>query len=233
MESHQTNSHWKVLNLLFGLGTSVWIILLIFFKQTAFDLVDEDGVVEWLQVILFFVSAVLLLRLSCFHYKLELEICVGYFFLGLGLLFICGEELSWGERLLSTNYLESLRQYNAQNETNLHNLFPFQRYRHWLLIIFGFAGLLYAQFVIKTELHKTVRVFQPTKRLSFLLILILLSGIAPEIGYFIRSISSFPDQAYQTHLKFARSTEIGEFFISITTLIYAISKFKRFKSSRQ
>lgn len=50
-----------------------------------------------------------------------------YFILLSFLFFICfGEEISWGQRIFGWETPQALREINAQNETNLHNLWLFQ-----------------------------------------------------------------------------------------------------------
>lgn len=233
LTTFQENTRWQILNIFLGIATILWISLLIGSEKHAFDLVDEDGVIEWLQVAFFLISAIILFWVGFIQVSRQWMIGVGFCMLGLGLLFLCGEELSWGERLFQSNYFEAIRQYNAQNETNFHNLYPIQRYRHWLIFFFGIVGLLYGLTGKSPAfLGNTVQIFQPSKHLSFLFAVIMLFGIAPEIGFLIRKLSSLPAESYQIHLKFARSTEIGELYISIATLIYAICKFQTHRVSR-
>ena len=57
---------------------------------------------------------------------------VAYGLLALLLFVACGEELSWGQHLLGFEPPESIKELNAQQEFNLHNL--------WLLDSFGPEG---------------------------------------------------------------------------------------------
>ncbi|MBK5932214.1 hypothetical protein [Halochromatium salexigens] len=83
----------------------------------------EDGVLEWLIVIIFAFLAGL-----CFWRALQLRRMRSGAFVGvsvlLGLAFIfgIGEELSWGQRIFGIETPGPLKRYNKQQELNIHNL---------------------------------------------------------------------------------------------------------------
>lgn len=89
----------------------------------------EDHIVEWLQFCLFGASGVVALILSSRLRKVSKPFFLLFLILSVGLLFIAGEEISWGERLFN---LQSpgifdgqtqipFLQNNVQSEMNLHN----------------------------------------------------------------------------------------------------------------
>ena len=84
-------------------------------KGTITQFGDEDGIVEYLTAVLFFISSLIMLYLSRKQSKI--------FFLLFLLLFIgAGEEISWGQRLFHIDTPNSIRKINVQGELNLHNI---------------------------------------------------------------------------------------------------------------
>ena len=88
---------------------------------------EEDKIFETLSAIFFFLTA--LLYLSAFFrsgkYHSETHTWLkrrSYLVLALFFLIFAGEEISWGQRILSTGDSDLIKSINVQNETNLHNL---------------------------------------------------------------------------------------------------------------
>jgi len=108
------------LMVLFGLG-----MLLAIINQPYFDQVYtvEDGVLEWLTVMMFGQTATVcwmrawrLRGVKPAHFILVLCVTGFVFIFGLG------EELSWGQRLFDWESSSFFVENNAQGESNLHNL---------------------------------------------------------------------------------------------------------------
>jgi len=93
--------------------------------STADALVSEDGLFEFLGAgclllgAAFALMALLRLRSNPDVGRLKR---LSYLGLALFLFLAAGEELSWGQRLLGFETPEAVRNINAQEETNLHNL---------------------------------------------------------------------------------------------------------------
>jgi hypothetical protein len=100
-------------------------IYLSIFNLEYFDTVYtvEDGVLEWLTVIALSATMVICLKRLL---ATGLQRGIPYIFttsvLTLLFLFATGEELSWGQRLFSIDSNAFFQKYNAQNETNFHNM---------------------------------------------------------------------------------------------------------------
>ena len=83
----------------------------------------EDGLLEWLIVVIFAFMAAL-----CFRRAVQLRrirpvsFVIVAVLLGLGFTFGVGEELSWGQRIFGIETPELLMEHNKQQELNLHNL---------------------------------------------------------------------------------------------------------------
>lgn len=86
-------------------------------------LANEDGVVEWAQ---FGVLLVLIVAYAMLARRLwradRRDLAVFYALCSLAAVFIAGEEISWGQRILGFSTPAELEAINAQGETNLHNI---------------------------------------------------------------------------------------------------------------
>lgn len=89
--------------------------------QTSFlnKLCKEDGLVEWLTALLYFLAAgFFALGLKNQNFR---NLWYGFFS---GLFFvIAGEEISWGQRLFGIDTPTELNNLNVQNELNFHNIY--------------------------------------------------------------------------------------------------------------
>lgn len=100
--------------------------------STVDELVAEDGVVEWVGALALLAGAAM--YAAAFLRELRLGAASGRSRLGTwlvlalaaALLFLGLEEISWGQRLFGWGTPEALSEVNAQDETTLHNLQPFQ-----------------------------------------------------------------------------------------------------------
>ena len=88
----------------------------------------EDGVVEYIGAALFLIASVLyfvLYKNSRADLKsawIPLKGNIFYFLLGVAFLFVCMEEISWGQRIIGFETPDGMREANSQNEFNLHNM---------------------------------------------------------------------------------------------------------------
>lgn len=124
----------------------LWILLIlpivyILIYNSKLDLIgpylEEDGFIESIGALAFFVASVLFLYLF-FTMKEGYQFNFfgkstnkNIYFLLLGILFFLafGEEISWGQRIFGWSTPESFGDINAQKETNIHNLWVFQGYK--------------------------------------------------------------------------------------------------------
>ena len=85
--------------------------------------VNEDGLIEWLTVLGLIVGATV-----CFKRFWENRSTSNLLFkgatlgLGIALLFLAGEEISWGQRIFDLQSGEYFQKNNLQGELNIHNL---------------------------------------------------------------------------------------------------------------
>jgi hypothetical protein len=102
----------------------------------------EDGIAENIQVLMFVIAFVYCLRVV--HKKAnqrEYLFAALYGILCVGLFFVIGEELSWGQRLIGWDTPENMRMANKQDETNIHNLHGVGDTIKWLHLVFAAYGV--------------------------------------------------------------------------------------------
>lgn len=97
---------------------------LFFVDREIFGLIlDEDRLVEWGQVILFAGAGVMGAIIAADRFRRgSVGQGVLWVFIVLALVFICGEEIAWGQRLFGLETPELLEEINKQNEITLHNI---------------------------------------------------------------------------------------------------------------
>ena len=112
----------SILQILIGLISA--ISFLSFFNQKWFEiLIKEDGILENLTAAVLLVSSVsLIIRFVKIGSDQHFFWKVFNTFMILGLFFVFGEEISWGQRIFEIEPSDFFSRNNTQNETNLHNL---------------------------------------------------------------------------------------------------------------
>jgi hypothetical protein len=111
-------------------GAIVVMLLYIQFGDTLFtpeqlgQINREDGLLETASAAMLLVAAVLSALIA---YRIGRGHPRFWAHLGLGFLFflMCGEEISWGQRIIGLETPEALQGINVQNEINLHNNFGY------------------------------------------------------------------------------------------------------------
>jgi len=104
--------------LLVGMGLS-------YYDETIFrgSYVMEDGFIEWLTVLgLGLCASACVYRIVTLWGQRKVLFMGVLAFMTVVFIFGAGEEISWGQRLLSVESSEFFEQHNAQGEMNLHNL---------------------------------------------------------------------------------------------------------------
>ena len=103
----------------------------------------EDSLAEWFQFFAYLgagLSALLCFLLS-FNRCRRIQ-AMWWLLMTVFCLYVAGEEISWGERLMGFGF-DLLREFNAQGESNLHNLEGVQNYLHASFMAAGvFLGWL-------------------------------------------------------------------------------------------
>lgn len=106
----------------------------------------EDSVLEWPQFLAFATAAVFAALAAARLYPgRRLLLAVFFALMGVSCLFIAGEEISWGQRILGFETSETWREINKQDETTLHNV-------EGVLVIFNGAMLLISTIAVVASL---------------------------------------------------------------------------------
>lgn len=152
---------------LFVVGMSlVW-----FWPQDVFlKLVEEDSLIENLQVFVLAIGSISAFLLSKkLWLNRQVLLAILFLLVSLGLFFIAGDEISWGQRLLGFATPAEIAKDNLQHEVTLHNLDGIHQligYGYILVGLYGsFAWVLADLFFRKQE--KWLKYFVPGQYLFF------------------------------------------------------------------
>ncbi len=103
----------------------------------------EDGFAETMQVVFYALALMFcLFVVNALWRSGRRGVAMLYVVVAAGLVFMLGEELSWGQRIWGWETPESMRQINKQEETNLHNIYGVGSTFKWLQLLVGAYGTL-------------------------------------------------------------------------------------------
>lgn len=112
--------------------------------RPTFDLLTgEDQLGEWLQVAAWLGAIIFTTLLLSRLVRARESVYVALYgcFLA-GMIFIVGEEISWGQRIFGFSTPDSLIEINRQRESNLHNIYGVQTMFSWAMFIVGAYGTI-------------------------------------------------------------------------------------------
>ena len=166
---------------------------------------EHEGFLETYSSILFLFSALLMGVSALYSNRLRNDqaharICRVLAFLGLILLVLYGEEISWGQRFFGWDSVGVFERYNYQKETNLHNfLNPVFNYVYPVIGL-SFCLLIYALW------------FFPSKNRSLLILLAV-----PHSNQFFVVF-------FMTYFSF-RDGEVFEEFLALFPFLFSLRVF--------
>ena len=144
-----------------ALISTLFIIVCIIIYFAIFDvhgytiLIKEDGIIEYVSAIFWFIAAITVCysttKLSRIHIsrsQLLWNVLLMAFFIA-----CCGEELSWGQRIFHLETPQLLKSVNVQKEITLHNIFCTSFFENIFFLISVIFFL-----VIPYEIKKNTRV---------------------------------------------------------------------------
>ncbi len=126
-------------------------------KDTYKWVTGEDGLVEWGQVLLYLFALAGCLAVMTRSHDAGRHVQFLYVCVCLGLVFLLGEELSWGQRLFGWSTPESLAEANKQGETNLHNIHGIGNGFKWVQLLVGAYGLFMP--LLFLDAHRKLRAY--------------------------------------------------------------------------
>ena len=141
---------WRMPRKVMGLVVALPFIMIamgvvsaIFGKEAYKLFTAEDGFAESLQVILYFLALIMaLVFIRRQHRAGERLILLLYLGLSVAFIFIIGEEISWGQRIVGWTTPDALADINKQGETTLHNIHLVEDVFKWLQLVVGAYGVI-------------------------------------------------------------------------------------------
>lgn len=131
----------------------------------------EDGICETFQVLFFVLALIEAVRaFRGLHARGRKGTASLYVIAILGLCFLIGEEISWGQRIFGWSTPEDLAQINRQGETTLHNIGKAQDMVGWALLAIGIWGSVLPWLLRPkaplARMRETLSPFVPSTRLA-------------------------------------------------------------------
>lgn len=137
--SDQAGRPWPWIIILLPLALALTMVGIKLHDPSAYHaMIQEDGPLENAQFCCYAAAGLLSLwaakrfRGSGLNHHAVLALA-----LGLALLGVAAEEISWGERILGYHLPQFFARYNAQHEVSLHNLRPVQYCLHTMYMLAG------------------------------------------------------------------------------------------------
>lgn len=189
-----------------------YAVFLHFYNQnTLTKLCDEDGIIEWLTAIFYFLASFI------FIYACKKQGLKNVWYWGLSILFfaVAGEEISWGQRIFEIPTPELLLNTNIQQEINLHNI----KVIHGNIRAIGLLVILGICYLIPLT-NKVVGWLQSYYRRTRMPIFPLWMIGIPTVGILFMAI---PRLLF--HQIIFNLDEIGEIYLSLGFLLFSISEF--------
>ncbi|MGI9319016.1 MAG: hypothetical protein ACR2QW_16945, partial [bacterium] len=127
--------HTTTLKLFVALLPLVGCTAIVWLRHTHYNkfkyLFIEDHLFEYLTSIFYFCAAAIAIFIALtFKREERFVLAAAYYFLTLGLFFVAGEEISWGQRILNIETPLAIIEINSQKELTIHNLKPIQHMLH-------------------------------------------------------------------------------------------------------
>jgi len=121
-------------------------------------LVREDGPFEVLTALAYLIGCIIALSMAKEFYRQgSLFWSIAYISLSIGFLFICLEEISWGQRIFHLSTPQFFEEHNYQKEINLHN-FASRYLLHGAYIFVGGYGT-FGRLIVEKLLPNRFKVF--------------------------------------------------------------------------
>lgn len=179
----------------------IFTVLFTYPNDLFIEISREDNVLEYFQFIFYFLSGLFSFFTAKSLLKHHKILAIPYSILGLFLMLVAFEEISWGQRLFNYS-LPMIQNYNYKNEINIHNQSAIGDMLAKAYVVAGFYGA-FSNFFLSRLKDKTKFVAPPIEYcLYFLPILLAYLYIVPV------------DRIYQE--------EVAETLFSLGIMLYMI-----------
>jgi hypothetical protein len=192
----------------------------------------EDGPVEYGTSIAYLLACILSFSISKGLYKQgQMFFTLLYVILSVGFIFICMEEVSWGQRIFHVQTPDAFMTYNTQKELTLHNMWG-RQLLHGSYIIIGFYGI-FARLIlpgkIKKHYNSVVNLFVPDYLLVFYFLPVFILYVYYD--YLSPLLVSWFGEIFmwgKGHFIHARDQEPVEFLLALGFLFFMmINKYRQ------
>jgi hypothetical protein len=104
-------------------------------------LITEDSLIEWLQFLCLLGASIMLASLTVRLLRSrQLRMALLYGLVTVGVWFLTGEEISWGQRIFGWATPEALDEINRQGETTVHNIRGVQELVPYAMLLASLYG---------------------------------------------------------------------------------------------
>lgn len=118
-------------------------ILAVPFRTAYRLLANEDGIAEWLQVVLIVVCLLAYVRIGWVLWRSgHRALALLFWIAAAGMFFVGGEEISWGQRIFGWATPDVLEDINNQGESNIHNIGPLLRIFNLVVLAVSLAAIV-------------------------------------------------------------------------------------------
>jgi hypothetical protein len=212
---------WRLPLFMIALGLALGVMGKEYYKWYT----GEDGFVEILQVIFYCVALYIVLKILVRLHRSENSLAKLFFVcFAARLIFMTGEELSWGQRIFGWALGDFFVQHNKQKETNLHNMFGLGELFKWVQLMGGAWGGILPFFHRKYEnLPTGYKLFIPDFTLVPFFLPLFLWRIYRNF---------FPDpRGYEFFV--AEFNEVFELIFALGIMLFAVQTIKQLRSHLQ
>jgi hypothetical protein len=191
--------------------------------------IEEDRLVEWSQFALLLPAGFLFAQVSVRLIRSgRTRLGVLYLLLAIGVFFVAGEEISWGQRILGLHTPESLAAMNAQQEISVHNIYSLHAAFIYAVMLGGAYG------TIAPLVGSVFAAGRPRASLGQLLVppLCLVPAFLVPFGYRFWRLVFQPDvyrsPGYRTYV-ITKFSEVGELCFYFALLVFAWLTLRRLR----
>jgi hypothetical protein len=194
------------------------------------NITSEDRLFENAQFLFFFLSsAVAFLTALFFLRKRSALQAVLFLGLAVGLFFISGEEISWGQRIIGFETPYYFEQYNLQKESTFHNIGTFHRYTQIFYMVVGLYGALSRVILTKffPRLAKLFCFITPPTLFFFYFFAVFLF-------YFLNQYLTFYYEILTTaRMGMGKWQEVAELYVATGFLLFTLSAYKEARQDKK
>jgi hypothetical protein len=185
-------------------------------------LTKEDSILEWAQFGFFVLAAVgAAVVARTLQTAGRRGPALAYVVFALGVLFVAGEEISWGQRIFGWGTPGELHEINAQDETTVHNISAIELGFRLAYLAVGLYGSVVAWIVrrrVQNWQRETVNLFVPPLFLGGAFFVLF----GHRLAYFLGM------RGYT----FSRAGEWAEFCLAFALAAFAYLSWRRLRSQR-